>query len=131
MAAALAAMNQGLTRLGFDAAARTAITIAQGINNADKLADLLDKNISTMFTVLQKSAGMIPNPAAATAGAPARLPAKIPAPGINIPTLVKGNFKIACYWAWTCTIIQQQVNPALIVMPTIREYKLIQVAEEA
>jgi hypothetical protein len=79
-------MRNGLTGIGFSAAAATEILVAQGYDSLTTLAELTDKTIKDLVATLRKPGGTIPNPAI-----PAIF-ATIPNPGINvIPTIIFGH----------------------------------------
>ena len=68
------AMRAMFVRLGFSAAAATAIVDTQGIDTLEEVYFLSDDEAEGLCSVIHKPGGTIPNPNAGAAGQPATIP---------------------------------------------------------
>ena len=87
------AMRAMFIRLGFSAAAATAIIDTQGIDTLEEVRFLSDDEAEGLCSVVRKPGGTIPNPNAGAAGQPAT----IPDPGNAVSKCAKNNLKLACF----------------------------------
>ena len=108
-----AAMRTMFTRLGFLNQGPNMITVNQGIDNIDVLADLDNDEIDTLLKLLCCPGGVIANPNAADPGQPAY----INAPGIFVSMRAATNLKLAVYY---CRHMRRTSRPfaAALITPT-------------
>ena len=89
------AMRAMFIRLGFSAAAATAIVDTQGIDTLEEVRFLSDDEAEGLLcSVVRKPGCTIPNPNAGAAGQPAT----IPDPGNAVSKRAENNLKLACFF---------------------------------
>ena len=94
MAAATAQMRALFTCLGFIGQGPVMLTIDQGIDGIEELAELDDGEVETLLKLLHHPGGTVANPNAADPGQPAF----INAPGISVSMRAATNLKLAVYF---------------------------------
>ena len=94
MAAATAQMRALFTRLGFIGQGPVMLTVDQGIDGIEELADLDDDEIKTLLKLLCRPGSAVANPNAADPDQPAF----INAPGISVSMRGATNLKLAVYF---------------------------------
>jgi hypothetical protein len=102
MAGNAAELCNALVLLGFTANAAHVVTVLQGIDSVELLADLDDKEVESLCDTIHKPGGTIANPAYTIAAVdeiqdPAIPPATLRDPGSKISNCAVKNLKLACF----------------------------------
>lgn len=128
MAAALA-FDAALTRLGFNADARDAITDPARENiTIDSLTTMTDDDVETLCKSLRRPGGMIVGPP--RPGRPGAVPPMIPNPGSHVSAMAEKNLKTACFIAFHFARTGRILDPAFIDLVRVARYQAIKVAEK-
>ena len=120
------AMRAMFIRLGFSAAAATAIVDTQGIDTLEEVRFLSDDEAEGPCSVVRKPGGTIPNPNAGAAGQPAT----IPDPGNAVSKRAENNLKLACFFVRHRTRISRPINVAGVTLDLVRQMRDLKQAEE-
>jgi hypothetical protein len=120
------AMRAMFTRLGFTAAASTAIVDDQGIDTIEEVRFLTDEEAEGLCRVVRKPGGTIPNPNAGAAGQPA----EIPNPGNAVSKRAENNLKLACFLLRHRTRISRPIDAAGVTLALVRAMRDLKQVED-
>ena len=121
------AMRAAYQRLGFSANAATRITDDQQIDSLGELKLLTDGEIENLCKVLRRPGGTIPNPQAATAGQPPR----IPNPGEQVSLRAENNLKLASYYLKHQERVSRTPAAADITLANVRKLRELRQFEQS